>query len=100
MTSSFTLGVDLDGVVAYHTRGFRDFLAHIRVVVPETFSLERSWDFAVCLGGGVEIPAGRVSLLAEGLYSIGLRNIAVDVPGGNVTDVKTRTFLANFGIRF
>jgi hypothetical protein len=60
----------------------------------------RSWDFAVCLGGGVEIPAGRVSLLAEGLYSIGLRNIAVDVPGGNVTDVKTRTFLANFGIRF
>lgn len=42
---SFTLGVDLDGVVADHTRRFRDILAEIRGVAPETYPLERSWDF-------------------------------------------------------
>ena len=45
MSRSFTLGVDLDGVVADHTRRFRDILAEIRGVDPETFSLDRSWDF-------------------------------------------------------
>ncbi|MEM8620032.1 MAG: hypothetical protein AAGF73_09945 [Actinomycetota bacterium] len=43
--TSFTLGVDLDGVVADHTRRFRDILAEIRGIDPETLTLERSWDF-------------------------------------------------------
>ena len=41
----FILGVDLDGVVADHTRRFRDILAEIRGIDPETLTLERSWDF-------------------------------------------------------
>jgi 5'(3')-deoxyribonucleotidase len=39
------LGVDLDGVVADHTRRFREILADIRGVDPEMYPLERSWDF-------------------------------------------------------
>ncbi len=42
----FILGVDLDGVVADHTRRFREILAEIRGVDPESLPLERSWDFA------------------------------------------------------
>ena len=45
MAAQFILGVDLDGVVADHTRRFRDILAEIRGVDPETLPLERSWDF-------------------------------------------------------
>jgi len=45
MEGSFTLGVDLDGVVADHTRRFREILADIRGVDPDTYPLERSWDF-------------------------------------------------------
>ncbi|MFN3257640.1 MAG: 5' nucleotidase, NT5C type [Ilumatobacter sp.] len=41
----FILGVDLDGVVADHTRRFRDILADIRGVDPEIYPLQRSWDF-------------------------------------------------------
>lgn len=41
----FILGVDLDGVVADHTRRFREILAELRGVEPETLPLERSWDF-------------------------------------------------------
>ncbi len=46
MPDQFILGVDLDGVVADHTRRFRDIMAEIRGVDPETIPLERSWDFA------------------------------------------------------
>ena len=45
MNGSFTLGVDLDGVVADHSRRFRDILAEIRGVDPESLTLDRSWDF-------------------------------------------------------
>lgn len=45
MTDGFILGVDLDGVVADHTRRFREIMAEIRGVDPETMPLERSWDF-------------------------------------------------------
>ncbi len=45
MTEQFVLGVDLDGVVADHTRRFRDILAELRGVDPDTYTLERSWDF-------------------------------------------------------
>ncbi len=45
MRGQFILGVDLDGVVADHTGRFREIMAEIRGVDPETLSLERSWDF-------------------------------------------------------
>ena len=41
----FILGVDLDGVVANHTWRFREIMAELRGVDPETMPLERSWDF-------------------------------------------------------
>jgi 5'-nucleotidase len=41
----FILGVDLDGVVADHTGRFREILAELRGVEPETLPLERSWNF-------------------------------------------------------
>ena len=41
----FVLGVDLDGVVADHTRRFREIVAELRGVDPESLPLERSWDF-------------------------------------------------------
>ncbi len=43
--SAFVLGVDLDGVCADYTLGFRNFCAQRMGVDPETFPLERSWDF-------------------------------------------------------
>ncbi len=46
MAQPFILGVDLDGVVGDHTRRFRDIMADIRGVDPESLPLERSWDFA------------------------------------------------------
>ena len=41
----FILGVDLDGVVGNHTWRFREIMAELRGVDPETMPLERSWDF-------------------------------------------------------
>ena len=41
----FILGVDLDGVVANHTVRFREIMAELRGVDPETMPLDRSWDF-------------------------------------------------------
>lgn len=41
----FILGVDLDGVVANHTERFREIMAEVRGVDPETMPLDRSWDF-------------------------------------------------------
>lgn len=41
----FILGVDLDGVVADHTYRFREILADIRGIDPESLPLERSWNF-------------------------------------------------------
>ena len=45
MPGQFVLGVDLDGVVADHTRRFREIVAELRGVDPESFPMERSWDF-------------------------------------------------------
>lgn len=42
----FILGVDLDGVVADHTYRFREILAELRGIDPESLPLQRSWDFA------------------------------------------------------
>jgi 5'-nucleotidase len=44
-SNAFILGVDLDGVVGDHTRRFREIMAELRGVDPETMPLERSWDF-------------------------------------------------------
>jgi 5'-nucleotidase len=41
----FILGVDLDGVVADHTSRFREIMAEVRGVDPESMPMERSWDF-------------------------------------------------------
>jgi 5'(3')-deoxyribonucleotidase len=43
--TGFIFGVDLDGVCADYTIGFREFVAERRGVDPETLPLERSWDF-------------------------------------------------------
>jgi len=45
MNAPFVFGVDLDGVVADYTRGFRDVVAELRGVESETLPLDRSWDF-------------------------------------------------------
>ncbi len=45
MVSGFIFGVDLDGVCADYTVGFREFVAAARGVDVETLPLERSWDF-------------------------------------------------------
>jgi len=42
----FVFGVDLDGVVADYTLGFRDVVADVLSRDPETLPIERSWDFA------------------------------------------------------
>lgn len=43
--SQFVFGVDLDGVCADYTKGFRAFCAERLGRDPETLPLERSWDF-------------------------------------------------------
>jgi len=42
----FVFGVDLDGVVADYTLGFRDVVADVLSRDPATLPIERSWDFA------------------------------------------------------
>jgi len=43
--SPFVFGVDLDGVCADYTLGFREFCAERLGVAAESLPLERSWDF-------------------------------------------------------
>lgn len=45
VSGSFVFGVDLDGVCADYTRGFREIVAEHQGVDPETLTLERSWGF-------------------------------------------------------
>ena len=45
MPGQCVLGVDLDGVVADHTRRFREIVAERRGVDPESLPMDRSWDF-------------------------------------------------------
>jgi hypothetical protein len=59
----------------------------------------KSTDVALDFGGGIEIPSGRMSFLIEGIYSLGLRNIAIPSEGEDGS-AKTRAFLFNIGIRF
>jgi hypothetical protein len=59
----------------------------------------KSIDVALDFGGGIEIPSGRMSILIEGIYSLGLRNIAIPSEGEDGS-AKTRTFLFNIGVRF
>jgi 5'-nucleotidase len=69
MNGSFTLGVDLDGVVADHTRRFRDILAEIRGVDPESLSLDRSWDFGEWgLGPGEYAELHRVAVMEYDMF--------------------------------
>ncbi len=69
MSGSFTLGVDLDGVVADHTRRFRDILAEIRGIDPETLPLDRSWDFGEWgLGPGEYAELHRVAVMEYDMF--------------------------------
>jgi 5'-nucleotidase len=45
MDAPFVFGVDLDGVVADYTLGFRDIVAEARGIDPEMLPLDRSWAF-------------------------------------------------------
>lgn len=45
MTESFIFGVDLDGVCADYTIAFREIVAELKGVSPESLPLQRSWDF-------------------------------------------------------
>ncbi|MEM7337778.1 MAG: hypothetical protein AAF467_03960 [Actinomycetota bacterium] len=45
MTGSFVFGVDLDGVCADYTAGFRAVVAADRGIAPEDLPIERSWGF-------------------------------------------------------
>jgi hypothetical protein len=47
-TSPFVLGLDLDGVCADYTGGFRRFVAEHRGVAPETLPDPVDWDWALC----------------------------------------------------
>ena len=58
----------------------------------------RSNNVALDIGGGIEIPASRVFLIIEAMYSHGLLNIDADEADSDV--VKTRAFRLNVGIRF
>jgi hypothetical protein len=78
----------------------RDLLAEVEDELNDQVDNElKSTDVALDFGGGVEIPFRRMSFLIEGIYSLGLRNIAVNSEGGDGS-AKTRTFLFNAGIRF
>ncbi|MEZ5375627.1 MAG: hypothetical protein R2733_03885 [Acidimicrobiales bacterium] len=46
MTGSFVFGVDLDGVCADYTLGFRAVVAEEKGVDPSSLPEERSWDFS------------------------------------------------------
>jgi hypothetical protein len=59
----------------------------------------KSTDVAIDFGGGIEIPSGRFSILMEGIYSLGLRSIAIPAEGEEGS-AKTRAFLFNIGARF
>ena len=68
--SQFILGVDLDGVVGDHTRRFRDILADIRGIDPETLPLERSWDFGEWgLGPGEYSAYHRIAVMEYDMFA-------------------------------
>ena len=65
----FVLGVDLDGVVADHTARFREILAELRGVPPETYALERSWDFGEWgLSPGEYAEVHRVAVMEHDMF--------------------------------
>ena len=78
----------------------REFLSTLESELEDELNNNlKSPDVALDFGGGIEVPSGRMSFLIEGIYSLGLRNIAV-VPEGEEGSAKTRTFLLNVGVRF
>lgn len=55
-----------------------------------------STDFSASFGAGLEIPAGKVDVFLEGVYSLGLKDVS-DADDG---EVKTRAFVVSAGLRF
>lgn len=52
-TSSFVLGVDLDGVCADYTGAFREVVADVLNIDETTMGVQTSWRFEECVGWGV-----------------------------------------------
>lgn len=70
MNDQFILGVDLDGVVANHTTRFREIVAEIHGVAPETYPLERGWDFAEWgFGPGEYADYHRIAVLDHAMFA-------------------------------
>lgn len=66
----FVLGVDLDGVVADHTYRFREILADLRGIDPESLPLERSWDFGEWgLGPGEYEALHRIAVMEHDMFA-------------------------------
>ena len=76
------------------------FLAPGEEISVEDFDDDiESTDIALDFGAGLEIPSRHVAILIEAMYSWGLKNIDASPEVGE-SEVKTRTFLINVGIRF
>lgn len=59
----------------------------------------RSWDLALDIGAGVEVPAGRLAVFVEGLYSVGLWNI-VRPERSDFDEIKSNNLRVSAGVRF
>lgn len=55
-------------------------------------------DFGILFGAGVEASVGRVSLIADALYNLGLTDISEFSVSGQVTSIKSRAFYLSFGV--
>ncbi len=55
-------------------------------------------DFGILFGAGVEVSVGRVSLLADALYNLGLTDISEFSVGGQISSIKSRAFYLSFGV--
>jgi hypothetical protein len=57
-------------------------------------------DLALDAGAGIEIPAGRLSLLVEGFYSHGFRDLSKPDVKSDFDSIHARTFRLVTGVRF
>ena len=55
-------------------------------------------DFGILFGAGVEASVGRVSLIADALYNLGLTNISEFSVGGQISSIKSRAFYLSVGV--
>ena len=55
-------------------------------------------DFGILFGAGVEASVGRVSLIADALYNLGLTDISEFSVGGQISSIKSRAFYLSVGV--